>query len=211
MPARSAAKFGARRAAGDRRADHALAEQVIEHRLVCGGQSRSAPAYLARANSNGLMTTSANTDPKRFHRSLHGWCNPARTGPGGVLHEARHQRGPAAIDQEADAGDHCQGKKRGLSFDRLAERSMTGRGGGGFRHRLAPSLLEKDRWGTWALSRDHNPAMLAEAVCKLMGFTYEPSARRTTGNTAAHPRQISSTSRPEPDPRAASGNLGGRR
>jgi adenine-specific DNA-methyltransferase len=48
--------------------------------------------------------------------------------------------------------------------------------GGGFRYyRLAPSLLEKDRWGNWVINRLYNPAMLAEAVCKLMGFTYAPS------------------------------------
>jgi adenine-specific DNA-methyltransferase len=50
------------------------------------------------------------------------------------------------------------------------------KGGGGFRYyRLAPSLLEKDRWGNWVMSPAYNPAMLAEAVCKLMGFTYAPS------------------------------------
>ncbi len=49
-------------------------------------------------------------------------------------------------------------------------------GGGGFRYfRLAPSLLEKDRWGNWVISRDYNAAMLAEAMCKHMGFTYAPS------------------------------------
>jgi adenine-specific DNA-methyltransferase len=47
------------------------------------------------------------------------------------------------------------------------------KGGGGFRYyRLAPSLLEKDRWGNWIISTNYNPAMLTEAVCKLMGFTY---------------------------------------
>ena len=50
------------------------------------------------------------------------------------------------------------------------------KGGGGFRYyRLAPSLLEKDKWGQWVISREFNPAMLAEAVCKLEGFTYAPS------------------------------------
>lgn len=50
------------------------------------------------------------------------------------------------------------------------------KGGGGFRYyRLAPSLLEKDRWGNWIISQTYNSAMLAEAVCKLMGFTYAPS------------------------------------
>ena len=50
------------------------------------------------------------------------------------------------------------------------------KGGGGFRYyKLAPSLLEKDKWGNWIIQSDYNPAMLAEAVCKLMGFTYGPS------------------------------------
>jgi adenine-specific DNA-methyltransferase len=49
-------------------------------------------------------------------------------------------------------------------------------GGGGFRYyKLAPSLLEKDRWGNWVISNKYNPAMLAEAVCKLEGFVYQPS------------------------------------
>ena len=49
-------------------------------------------------------------------------------------------------------------------------------GGGGFRYyRLAPSLLEKDKWGNWVVSKDFNAAMLAEAVCKLEGFSYAPS------------------------------------
>jgi adenine-specific DNA-methyltransferase len=49
-------------------------------------------------------------------------------------------------------------------------------GGGGFRFfRLAPSLLAKDKWGNWVISKDYNAAMLGEAMCKLMGFTYAPS------------------------------------
>ena len=49
-------------------------------------------------------------------------------------------------------------------------------GGGGFRYyRLAPSLLNKDRWGNWVISEVYNAATLAEAVCKLMGFSYAPS------------------------------------
>ncbi|PIE24049.1 MAG: site-specific DNA-methyltransferase [Planctomycetota bacterium] len=48
-------------------------------------------------------------------------------------------------------------------------------GGGGFRfYRLAPSLLEQDKWGNWVVSKSYNPAMLAEAVCKLEGFHYAP-------------------------------------
>lgn len=49
------------------------------------------------------------------------------------------------------------------------------KGGGGFRfYRLAPSLLSKDRWGNWVVSKDYRPEMLAEAVCKLEGFRYGP-------------------------------------
>ena len=50
------------------------------------------------------------------------------------------------------------------------------KGGGGFRYyRLAPSLLEKDKWGNWVISREFNAVMLAEAVCKLEGFQFAPS------------------------------------
>ncbi|RWI04962.1 MAG: site-specific DNA-methyltransferase [Mesorhizobium sp.] len=49
-------------------------------------------------------------------------------------------------------------------------------GGGGFRfYRLAPSLLEKDRFGNWVIAKEYNSAMLAEALCKHLGFTYAPS------------------------------------
>ena len=50
------------------------------------------------------------------------------------------------------------------------------KGGGGFRYyKLAPSLLEKDKWGNWVINKEYNAAMLAEALCKLEGFTYAPS------------------------------------
>ncbi len=50
------------------------------------------------------------------------------------------------------------------------------KGGGGFRYyRIAPSLLEKDKWGNWVISKEYNAAQLAEALCKLEGFSYAPS------------------------------------
>lgn len=50
------------------------------------------------------------------------------------------------------------------------------KGGGGYRFaRLAPSLLEKDVWGNWVVSKQYNPAMLAEAMCKHFNYTYAPS------------------------------------
>ena len=49
------------------------------------------------------------------------------------------------------------------------------KGGGGFRYyRLAPSLLEKDEWGNWVISKEFDAAKLSQAVCKLMGFVYQP-------------------------------------
>lgn len=55
-------------------------------------------------------------------------------------------------------------------------KSVNWQGGGGFRYyKLAPSLLEQDRWGRWVISKDYDAAMLAEALCKLEGFTYAPS------------------------------------
>ena len=55
-------------------------------------------------------------------------------------------------------------------------KAVNWKGGGGFRYyRLAPSLLEKDKWDNWVINKTYNAAMLAEALCKLEGFTYGPS------------------------------------
>jgi adenine-specific DNA-methyltransferase len=55
-------------------------------------------------------------------------------------------------------------------------KAVNWKGGGGFRYyRLAPSLLEKDKWGNWVINKQYNAAMLAEALCKLEGFVYGPS------------------------------------
>jgi adenine-specific DNA-methyltransferase len=54
--------------------------------------------------------------------------------------------------------------------------STNWKGGGGFRYyRLAPSLLERDKWGNWVINKAYNAAMLAEALCKLEGFVYAPN------------------------------------
>ena len=50
------------------------------------------------------------------------------------------------------------------------------KGGGGFRYyKLAPSLLEKDKWGQWIINKSYDPNMLAAAICKHEGFIYSPS------------------------------------
>jgi adenine-specific DNA-methyltransferase len=82
-----------------------------------------------------------------------------------------------------ELGDHCHThiiprlKKVIDGEDAGGVTDATGwKGGGGFRYyRLAPSLLEKDTFGNWIISKQFNPAMLAEAICKLEGFRYAPS------------------------------------
>ncbi|PWK32325.1 site-specific DNA-methyltransferase [Cupriavidus plantarum] len=82
-----------------------------------------------------------------------------------------------------ELGEHCHTHiiprmKRVIAGEDTAgiTRATQWKGGGGFRYyKLASSLLEKDKWGNWVIQSDYNPAMLAEAVCKLMGFSYAPS------------------------------------
>jgi adenine-specific DNA-methyltransferase len=82
-----------------------------------------------------------------------------------------------------ELGEHCYTHivprlKKVINRDDLGgiTESVHWKGGGGFRYyRLAPSLLEKDAWGNWVISREYNAVMVAEAVCKLEGFVYRPS------------------------------------
>lgn len=56
-------------------------------------------------------------------------------------------------------------------------RAVDWKGGGGYRYyKLAPSLLKADAWGRLVVNPAFNAEMLAEAVCKLEGFTYAPSS-----------------------------------
>lgn len=81
-----------------------------------------------------------------------------------------------------EVGDHCFTEllpriRKVVSGDDAGGISefLDWKGGGGFRFfRLASSLLEKDSWGNWVVSKSYNAAMLAEAMCKLEGFRYEP-------------------------------------
>jgi len=55
-------------------------------------------------------------------------------------------------------------------------KAVNWRGGGGFRYyKLAPSLIVNDRWGNPVINPEYNAAHLAEALCKLEGFSYAPS------------------------------------
>ena len=82
-----------------------------------------------------------------------------------------------------ELGDHCSthiaprlkkvidgGDQGGVS------KTVDWMGGGGFRYyELAPSLLDRDKWGREIISKEYDAAMLTQALCKLEGFTYAPS------------------------------------
>lgn len=53
---------------------------------------------------------------------------------------------------------------------------MQWHGGGGFKfYELAPSLLKEDQFGHLVINKEYNADMLAAAMAKQEGFTYEPS------------------------------------
>ena len=82
-----------------------------------------------------------------------------------------------------ELGEHCQTHiiprlKKVIDGEDQGgiSKAVNWQGGGGFRYySLAPSLLEQDRWGNWVVNKNYNPTMLAEALCKLEGFTSAPS------------------------------------
>ncbi len=99
----------------------------------------------------------------------------------GTTGAVAHKMGRSWIMVEL--GDHCDThivprlKKVIDGIDQGGiSKALDWNGGGGFRYyELAPSLLEKDKWGREIISKEYNPAMLARALCKLEGFIYAPS------------------------------------
>lgn len=54
-------------------------------------------------------------------------------------------------------------------------RAVNWEGGGGFRfYELGPTLIKKDSWGMEIINPRFNAEMLAEAMCRLMGYRYAP-------------------------------------
>lgn len=82
-----------------------------------------------------------------------------------------------------ELGDHCEThivpRMRKVIDDQDSggvTEAVGWKGGGGYRYfKLAPSLLEKDQFDQWVISKAYNAEMLAEAMCKHFGFTYAPS------------------------------------
>ena len=62
------------------------------------------------------------------------------------------------------------GEQTGIS------KSVSWKGGGGFKfYELAPSLLNKDQYDNWVISKEYNANMLAAAMAKQEGFSYSPN------------------------------------
>ena len=135
----------------------------------------------------GADTVFDTPKPERLvHRALHLATNPGDLVldsflGSGTTAAVAHKMGRRWIGIEL--GEHCHThclprlKKviDGADPGGITE-AVGWKGGGGFRYyRLAPSLLSQDKWGNWVISQDYNAPMLAEAICKLEGFTYAPS------------------------------------
>lgn len=101
-------------------------------------------------------------------------------GGSGTTAAVAHKMGRKWIAVEL--GEHCQthiiprlkkvidGKDQGG-----VSKAVNWQGGGGFRYyKLASSLINKDQYGKEIISPKYDPEMLAEAMCKLMGYKYDP-------------------------------------
>jgi adenine-specific DNA-methyltransferase len=148
------------------------------------GHNHEAKTEAKEFNSTDVFST---PKPERLlNRILHIATNPgdlvfdsfAGSGTTGAV---AHKMGRRWIMVEL--GDHCTThivprlrKVIDGSDQGGISKAVDWKGGGGFRYYgLAPSLLEKDKWGREVISQEYDAAMLAQALCKLEGFTYAPS------------------------------------
>lgn len=148
------------------------------------GHNHEAKTEAKEFNSTDVFAT---PKPERLlNRILHIATNPgdlvfdsfAGSGTTGAV---AHKMGRRWIMVEL--GDHCTShivprlqKVIDGSDQGGVSKAIDWKGGGGFRYyELAPSLLEKDKWGREVISTEYDASMLAQALCKLEGFTYAPS------------------------------------
>jgi adenine-specific DNA-methyltransferase len=90
-----------------------------------------------------------------------------------------------------ELGEHCHTHiipRMQKVIDRIDQggvsKAVNWKGGGGFRYyKLAPSLLETDRWGNWVINKKYNAAMLAARASA--NWKALPTLRQTpyTGST----------------------------
>lgn len=148
------------------------------------GDNQDAKREMLALNSNDVFPT---PKPEKLLRKI----LQIATNPGDVVLDSfagsgttgavAHKMGRQWIMVEL--GDHCTThiaprlqKVIDGSDQGGVSKAVEWKGGGGFRyHELAPSLLETDKWGRKVISREYDAAMLAQALCKLEGFSYAPS------------------------------------
>ena len=84
------------------------------------------------------------------------------------------------IELGEHANTHCvprlksviEGEQRGVS------KAVNWQGGGGFKfYTLAPSLIQRDKYGNHIINPSYNPNMLAAAMAKQEGFKYMPDEK----------------------------------
>jgi len=135
----------------------------------------------------GSKATFATPKPERLlHRILTIASNPGDIvldsfGGSGTTGAVAHKMGRRWIMVEL--GDHCETHivprlNKVIDGDDLGgiTEAVGWKGGGGYRYfKLAPSLLEKDQFDNWVISKSYNAEMLSEAMCKHFGFAYAPS------------------------------------
>ena len=99
----------------------------------------------------------------------------------GTTAAVAHKMGRRWIGVEL--GDHCYTHCK-VRMDKVINGEDQGgitkavgwKGGGGYRFfELAPTLIKEDAYGQKIINPEYNAEKLAEAVCKLEGFTYAPS------------------------------------
>lgn len=99
----------------------------------------------------------------------------------GTTAAVAHKMGRRWIGVEL--GDHCYTHCK-VRLDKVIDGEDQGgitkavgwKGGGGYRFfELAPTLIKEDAYGQKIINPEYDAEKLAEAVCKLEGFTYAPS------------------------------------
>lgn len=94
-----------------------------------------------------------------------------------VAHKLKRQW--IGIEMGDHAYTHCKVRLDHV-IDNKDPRGITSssnwQGGGGYKfYELAPTLIEKDKYGNSVFSSKYNPTMIAAAVAKINGFTYAPN------------------------------------
>jgi len=82
------------------------------------------------------------------------------------------------IELGEHANTHCLTRFKSVvdGVDQVGiSKEVDWQGGGGFKfYNLAPSLLQKDKYGNWIIDEKYNANMLSAAMCKQEGFRFAP-------------------------------------